>query len=542
MTDHEPATKVDDSIAPATPPAARLTLGVWSYYFIAKLLMLWRGLIGLHPLENLAFAALLAVPLPSKRLRVARTVAAIPAAIALLYYDSFLPPFSRLLAQMQQVSNFGLSYLIELAGRFIQWQMVAVLVLGWALCRIASSYVRLGLLTVVALCLVGAQQGRSNTEPAPVAAVPAQSAGAAAGDTPDLALQQFFASEGKRRVTFKAPADSSTPFDVVFIHICSLSWDDLQAVGLDQHPLLRQADMLFHHFNSAASYSGPAAIRFLRGPCGQQRHADIYQPSGDQCYLMPSLEKSGFTPQLAMNHDGHFDDFLQLLRKQGLAAQLQSLAGAPVPQRAFDDSAVYDDSAILGRWLEARQHDSAARVALFYNTISLHDGNRLQAGPGAGKESSAIYQLRVGKLLDDIQQFIGQLERSGRRTVVFVVPEHGGAYRGDKMQVAGLREIPTPAITNVPVVVKVIGPGVQAVGGTAHVNDAASYLAISQIVATMIDKPPFDPAGFSPAEYVNNLPVTPYVAENEGSVMLEHRGKFMLRLGSDPWKIYDTTR
>lgn len=524
----------------AIPATARLALGGWSYYFIAKLLMLWRGLIGVHALENLAFMALLALPLRTARLRLARNIAAVPAAAALLYYDSFLPPFSRFWSQAHLVAGFGASYLIELAGRFIQWQMVALLVLGWVVCRVASSYLRLGLLTAGALCAVGLQQIRDNPVAAPAAlSASTISAGAPAGDTPDLALQQFFDSEGKRSVSFKPPAPSATPFDIIFIHICSVSWDDLQAVGLDQHPVLKQADFLFHHFNSAASYSGPAAIRLMRGPCGQQRHSAIYDPAGDRCYLMPGLAKAGFTPQLAMNHDGHFDDFMGLLRKQGLTAPAVPLAGAPAPLRAFDDSAVYDDGAMLGRWMEARAHDAAPRVALFYNTISLHDGNHFVNGPNAGKDSSSTYQIRAGKLLDDIQRFMTELEHSGRRSVVIVVPEHGAALRGDKMQVAGLREIPTPAVTNVPVAIRVIGPGAHALGGTVHVNDATSYLAISHIVSAMLDKSPFDAAGYTPADYLVGLELTPYVAENEGSIMMEHHGKFMLRLGTDPWKVYD---
>ena len=46
---------------------------------------------------------------------------------------------------------------------------------------------------------------------------------------------------------------------------------------------------------------------------------------------------------------------------------------------------------------------------------------------------------------------MGELEASGRRAVVVLVPEHGAALRGDSAQIAGLREIPTPAITLVPV-------------------------------------------------------------------------------------------
>lgn len=541
MTDPLSGRAAEEEV-PSPPP--RLALGGWSFYFIAKLLLFWRGLIGLHPLANLALLALLSLPLRSARLRALRNIVAVPAAVSLLYYDSFLPPFNRLWSQAHLVGSFSPGYLVELAGRFIQWELVALLVLVWVVCRVAASYLRLGVLTAAVLCAVGLQQLRANqAEQAPaLAAVAVQTPGAVAGETPQLALEQFFEREGKRSATFKPPAANSTPFDLIFIHICSLSWDDLQTVGLDQHPVLKQADLLFHHFNSAASYSGPAAIRLMRGPCGQQSHTGIYAPPGDRCALMPGLEKAGFTQQMAMNHDGHFDDFIGLLRKQGLSAAATPLAGVPAPLRAFDDSAVYDDGAMLNRWATARASDGAARVALYYNTISLHDGNHFVNGPNAGKDSSGTYRIRAAKLLDDIGQFMTQLERSGRRAVVVVVPEHGAAVRGDKMQVAGLRDIPTPALTNVPVAIKVIGPGAHALGGTVHVNDATSYLALSHIVSAMLDKPPFDAAGFAPSDYLAGLPLTPYVAENEGSTMLEYHGKYMLKLGTEPWKAYDPGR
>lgn len=38
--------------------------------------------------------------------------------------------------------------------------------------------------------------------------------------------------------------------------------------------------------------------------------------------------------------------------------------------------------------------------------------------------------------------------------MVVVVPEHGGALKGDRMQISGLRDIPSPSITNVPAGVK----------------------------------------------------------------------------------------
>jgi len=523
------------SVPAASNPTPRLGLGLWNFYFILKFVLVWRGLIGLHPLENLAFAAALAMPLGAPAWRRLRTAAAIPCAVALLYYDSFLPPASRLFAQAHLLANFGPAYLFELAGRFIQWPVVAALVLAWVVFRFVATYIRVGTVTVGALCVL-AFLPRPGAAPA-VAVVAAPGAQA---ETPDQALRRFYESEARRAVGFPKPSESAPPFDVIFIQICSLSWDDLQATQLDQHHLWRNADFLFHHFNSAASYSGPAAVRFLRGPCGQLPHRGLYDPGASQCYLMPSLQQAGFDPQLALNHDGHFDDFLPLVRKQGLNVPPLSLSGLAAPQRSFDDSAIYDDYATLTRWLELRAKSGLARAALFYNTISLHDGNRLQSGPDAGKPSAATYRNRVDKLLSDVDNFIRTLEGSGRRAVVVVAAEHGAALRGDKMQIAGLREIATPAITTVPVAIKVIGPGVHALGGTAHVDDTTSYLAISHIVARMIDQPPFGAAGFAPGDYLAKLPTTPYVTENESAVMLQQNGKFLLKQGDEDWKVYDT--
>lgn len=41
--------------------------------------------------------------------------------------------------------------------------------------------------------------------------------------------------------------------------------------------------------------------------------------------------------------------------------------------------------------------------------------------------------------------------------VVVIVPEHGAALVGDKMQMSGLRDIPSPNITHTPVGIKLIG-------------------------------------------------------------------------------------
>lgn len=517
---------------------ASIRLGGWSFYFLAKFLFFWRELIGFHPLENLAFAAFLLVPVSSPAWRRARTVAAIPAAIALLYYDSWLPPVERALSQANLLSNFSFAYLLELAGRFVNWPVVAMLVLGWAAFRIVARYIRIGLPVVIALVVLAIGDGQKQPSPSAAVSTPAASAGttpAAAGMDPAAVLAEFYAKEAQRSVKFPK-ADNAVPFDIVFIHVCSLSWDDLEAVGLDKHPLWKDFDFVFRRFNSAASYSGPAALRINRAPCGQTSHQKLFDPVPDDCYLMPSLKQAGFAPNLAFNHDGHFDDFLTLVRKQGVNAPLMPLAGVDVPLRAFDNSPVYDDFGVLSRWFEARRKSEEPRVALFYNTISLHDGNRIVSGPNASLSSKDNYRPRVEKLLNDITGFVDEIRKSNRRAIVVVVPEHGAAYRGDKFQIAGLREIPTPSITLVPVGVKIVGQDVVRKGSSAQVNESTSYLGLSQLIARLIERPPYGEAGFDPADYASELPATDYVAENDGIVMLKLGNRHFLKQGKEGWQ------
>ncbi|WP_251277537.1 cellulose biosynthesis protein BcsG, partial [Enterobacter hormaechei] len=77
-------------------------------------------------------------------------------------------------------------------------------------------------------------------------------------------------------------------------NICSLSWSDIEAAGLMDHPLWKHFDFVFKNFNSETSYSGPAAVRLLRASCGQLSHTNLYQPSGADCYLFENLAKLGF--------------------------------------------------------------------------------------------------------------------------------------------------------------------------------------------------------------------------------------------------------
>ena len=50
--------------------------------------------------------------------------------MALFYQDTWLPPFSRLLDQ-PGVLNFTADYLLELTGRFIDWNLCGALLFSW---------------------------------------------------------------------------------------------------------------------------------------------------------------------------------------------------------------------------------------------------------------------------------------------------------------------------------------------------------------------------------------------------------------------------
>ena len=508
-------------------------LGWWNFYFIAKLALLALGLIGFHLWENLAFAAVLG-GMAGPRARRFRPWLGVPVAIALAYHDSWLPGFARVVSQAGILSSFSGAYLVELAGRFVSVSAITVLAAALALYVAIKRFVRVDAIVGVAMIALALLLRPPQPAPDSPAAASAPANGAAPLKAPDARLADFFRQEALRSVEFTPPPEGTTPFDVIFIHVCSLSWDDLQATGLATHPLFAGFDILLERFNSVSTYSGPAAIRFLRAPCGQRAHKDLYAPAQARCLLMPGLQQAGLEPQLVLNHDGHFDDFRKHVLAQGLEAPPLPLGGVAAPDRAFDDSRIHDDAAVLGRWLDSRPKSAAARAAVYYNTVSLHDGNRLVSDPKA--KSADTYKARLAKLLDDVQGFVARLDKAGRRAVVVVIPEHGAALRGDAAQIAGLREIPTPAITLVPVGIRVVGPDAKRVGEALPVREASSYLALSHIVARMLAQPPFGAQGFRPADYTAGLPLTEFVAEGETATVLAGGSGYLIRQDRDPWK------
>ncbi|MCU1727363.1 cellulose biosynthesis protein BcsG [Pseudomonas sp. 7P_10.2_Bac1] len=515
-------------------------LGAWNLYFLGKFVLTWTGHLNFQVVPNLIFALALLIPIAHPMLRRARTVLAIPVAVALLYQDTWFPPFSRLLAQ-PGVLDFSFDYIVELLGRFIDWQVCALLLMLVIAYLFISPWLRLTTLTLLGfvwLSLGSLQWLLPTTINAPMASTDkgAATTASTAGEPDDATLNSyldtFYKNEAQRRVEFKQPAVKPEPFDLLVINICSLAWDDLDEVGLRNNTLFSQMDVIFDNFNSATAYSGPAAIRLLRASCGQTSHSQLYKQSADQCLLFDDLRQLGFTDELMLNHTGEFDGFLQEVRDQG---QLPAPALGTIPaglQRTyvgFDGSPIWRDRDVLSKWWQHRLNTDKPNMALFYNTTSLHDGNRQVKADGGTQV--ADYSSRAQVLLDDLNGFIKELQKSGRRVVIAIVPEHGAALHGDRMQISGMREIPSESITHVPVGLKLINMGDNDQTQPVHITQPSSYLAVAEIIARLYASP-----ALSNGQTVDwsallaDLPQTAKVSENSGTVVLDYNGKPYVRI------------
>lgn len=550
--------------SPAPSPLWQYWRGLsgWNFYFLVKFGLLWAGYLNFHPLLNLVFMAFLLMPLPNLRLHRLRHWVALPVGFGLFWHDTWLPGLESIMSQGSQVAGFSASYLADLALRFINWQMVGalfVLLIAWLF---LSQWIRVTVFVVAlmiwlnVLTLTGPAfslwPGGQPTTTVTTTGGAAAATVATAGDTPVVGdipaqtapptsenlnawLASFYASEEKRHSTFPTElAADSQPFDLLIINICSLSWADIEAAGLMSHPLWSHFDMVFKHFNSATAYSGPAAIRLLRASCGQSSHKNLYQQAGAQCYLFDNLAKLGFTQQLMMDHNGEFGGFLKEIRDNGgVQVPLMNQAGLPPVLLSFDGSPIFDDTAVLNRWMESEATNQGKRTATFYNLLPLHDGNHYP-----GDRKSADYKLRAQKLFDELDAFFTQLEKSGHKVMVVLVPEHGAALQGDKMQVSGLRDIPSPSITNVPAAIKFFGMKAPHQGAPLEIDQPSSFLAISEIVTRVLDGKIFTQDSVNWQQLIGNLPQTAPVSENANAVVIQYQDKPYVRLNGGDWVPY----
>lgn len=522
-------------------------LGVWNVYFIIAFALAAFGYIELNLLGNALLMAWLLLPVGPKWLRILRGTLGVAAAAVLLYSESWLPGVDSILANKGGIAGFSLLYMAEFALDFINVKMVGwglLVFLGYFLVR---RYVRVTFFTIVYFLgavtmpwvqsilperapVVTADAGGQTNE----AAAPAKTGKAdakAVGEWYDA----FLAYEHDRRAHFpNGLSEKDTPFDILLLSICSVSNDDLAVSQLDQHPLFKEFNIRFDSFNAATAYSGPALLRLLNGACGQPSHSELYGERRPECEIMTRLGTLGYSQRLLMDHSGEYDNFLQSMRdKAGVTATLDN-AKYPTRYMGFDDEEIADSLAVLRHWQRTQVKSKAGRTATLINFIALHDGNRL---PGRGRAEP--FKPRAQEMFDNIRTFLRELERSGRKTMVVIVPEHGAAVRGDKIQVPRLRDIPTMRISRVPVMVKFVGlKGMP--NEPIHVTGNTSYLALTSLIGKTLETDYFSKDGGTvPLEQlVHDLPQTNPVSENGTVQTLEYQGREYFRQNGGEWKPY----
>ena len=532
-------------------------LGLWNVYFIAKFALAHYEYLTLNFLYNGLLLLFILLPLKNRFLRLVRTGLALIAATALLYSESWLPGPDSIISNAQNIAGFSAMYVAQLIVDFVNVKMVIwgiVIVLAYLLIK---NWVRLTVFTLgYFICLVlqpyyvawttkpAVEQNVevvAQNEPSQPQQETNADPSAITSETIDKWYTAFLDYEKGRRAEFpQGLSANDTPFEIILMNICSLSNDDLLASDLMNHPVLSEFNIRFDHFNSATSYSGPATLRLLNAVCGQVKHDSLYDGRRPECEIMNRLDQLGYRQHLYLDHRGQYDNYLQTLRdKAGLMAPLESTAKYPVRYMAFDDEEISDDLAVLRDWQRktSRDKETKRHVTLF-NFIALHDGNRL---PRHSRWEE--FKPRAIRFLNDLQTFMHELERSGRKVMLIVVPEHGAAVRGDRIQAPRLRDIPSMRITEVPLMVKFFGIKNMPTE-PIHVTGPTSYLAMSTLIGRVLSLNYFGADGGSVPleELVRDLPETNPVSENGQSVVLTYRGNDYIRQKGGEWRPYPRER
>ncbi len=497
-------------------------MGLWSFYFLAKLYLDFRGFIRLDFIPNILFILLLMIPIPTKIrfrrfIKTARLFISLVLGLVLLWHDSWLPPlFDSMVFLNQQGIPSGEYIYRFILGFFNPWEVVALTAILF-FCMLLQYRIRLTPLVIILLLIV-----------------PIQEFGQPVGEI-DRHVDAFYNAESARIIHFEKSNENNYDFDIVILHVCSLSWDDMKEAGLEDHPLFMQFDYLFTDFNSATSYSNPSAIRLLRANCGQQRHDALYNDAPKDCNLLEVFRQVGYETHFALNHDGMYGDFAGEVKRLGHLDQPFLPKDLPVQAYSFDGTPIYDNYTQLERIWKVRQESNSKKTAIYYNTISLHDGSHWAEDKEWWKKDRRVenYRELARELLDDMTRFFDLLRSSERDIVVLFVPEHGMALRGSSIQAAGLRDIPLPQITRVPVGIKLIRRASPRTPVHQQViSGPTSYLALSYMLKVFLEENPFETDRFVTKEFIDKIPQTDFVSENQG-IQLTKKGNDYFMYGKE---------
>ncbi len=504
-------------------------MGLWSFYFLAKVFLFFRGAIAFHALPNFLLAFFISAPwlfhtrTAPRIFGIAHRILCPVLALAVFWNDSFLPPF-----------DSAVEFVANPATRPTPIYMVSFLLGYW-------HTVTIGLLVVLLLITILANRRGALLTPVVlfgmiVAGI--QNASLGAPETVDEEVTRFFGLQANsdQRIRLEPPSTDSPPFDIVFLHVCSMSWDDLAHARLVQHPFLTNFDYLLTRFNTVTSYSGPATLRLLRAPCGQVSHSELYDDVPEECSLMGSLRRGGFSPYTLFNSRGNLPDVMaETAERLGRAAPLEPLPEPRIESVSFDGAPVYNNYDRLAGWWKRRLASGQERAVLYYNSMTLHVGVHTVGEPRWwSRDLVKHYKSSALQVFDDYLRFFDLLEKSGRDVMVVMVPEHGAALVGNQVQGRDLRDIPLPLITTVPVGLKFIGNF-----GTKEparlIDKPTSYTAIAYLVNEALRARDAQLGLPISRKSLAGIPETPFLSDNQNSRVVAHKENFYFKERNGRW-------
>jgi len=491
-------------------------MGLWTIYFAAKVYLHYRGFIRFDVLANLLFFAFVLLPLPApfrdrRLVSVTRQTVNVLIGAMLLWHDSWLPEPLHAIRMLQQNGMPSREYLLVFFLRIGSLRECAVLGSIAVFCFLLRSYRKTAaagtaVLILLPLVLAASGPGRSSA------------------DELGQALGSFTNAESVRHMRVAPPPAGDPVFDILILQICSLAWDDMRELGMEGNPFFKQFDFLFTGFNTVSTYSNPAAMRLLNGNCGQRRHAELYRTLPRECSLMAGLRSQGFAIHFARNHNGTYGGFDEEVRTFGqLEAAPFAPAGLAAKKYMFDDSPVYDDYDLLAQWWAVRLRSGEKKAALYYNSVSLHDGSHwISDREWWKRDNREQYRDFLQTLLLDLSRLFDRLAASGRDVVVVVIGEHGRAVRGNSIETPGLRDIPLPRVTIVPVGIKLIGKkhGQGSAGRSMVITKPASYFGLSYLLTAFAEQSPFATDRYTSRAFIDSIPMTAFLAENENNLVM----------------------
>ena len=405
----------------------------WNFYFLEKLHLHFRDLIRIDLDLNLVLILFILFPLPrklkEKRAEIVRYIVAVPAAIWIVWNESWFPDpieaVTLLRSEGLPSSEYMLAFLLRPFTPYEVFSIVLILMISAFIRRVNHSH----------MAVMGLIFFSGFYSPFKVIT---------SGD-PEKYIQSFYKAQSGKTVKFGAARDTMEQggFDIIVLHICSLAWGDLVELKKESDAFFDRFDFVFTRFNTATSYSGPAEIRLLRSNCGQQEHQRLYYRAPKECFLNENLTDLGYREYYALNHTGEYGSFAQHAREHGkMQASILSQAGLEAELHMFDNTPIYNNLQVLKRWSDVRGRSGEELAFMYYNTATLHDGN--YAGSRGGQteaEDKALYKQLALKLISDVTAFLKHLESTNRNSVVFLVSEHGRALHGSKFQIGACQRV-----------------------------------------------------------------------------------------------------